>query len=66
MTETKLEIKSQFKDNLEELYLHWWSNSVVDHCEEMPEDDQLKWFLSEVEITTKKIMEEMRLEKEDH
>jgi hypothetical protein len=61
---SKLEIYSPFKVNLEELFFQWWSNSVVDQCEDMSEDDQLEWFLSEVKTVTKQIQTEMKSEED--
>jgi hypothetical protein len=61
---SKLEIYSPFKDNLEELYLHWWSTSVVGQCEDMSEENQLEWFLSEVKTVAKQIQTEMKHEED--
>lgn len=59
---TKLEIYSPFKTNLEELFFHWWSTTIVGQCEDMPVDEQRKWFLSEVETVTKQLQAEMNQE----
>jgi hypothetical protein len=48
----------QFEIDLTELWYNWYSDSIVGTCEDMPKDEMKAWFLKEVELMLKQIIEE--------